>query len=137
MTNSEYAVELHNKGYNCCQSVVCALAKEMGYNEETMFRAAEGFGLGMGNSKNTCGSVCGMVMCLGLLNSAGDLEAPLATKRATMGLASQMTDRFLEEHGSVICGVLKGQTGCPVVPCDVSISDAVRYVEEVIAAQKV
>lgn len=137
MTKQEYAVQLHKKGFNCCQSVVCAFAEELGFEEATLFRASEGFGLGMGNMKNTCGSVCGMNLCLGLLNSAGDIEAPLTTKQATMGLAAQNTDRFLAEHGSVICEELKGRTGLPVVPCDVCIADAVRYVEEAIAAQKV
>ena len=38
--------------------------------------------------------------------------------------------RFLAEHGSCICQVLKGRTGCPVVPCDTCIADCVGYVEE-------
>lgn len=137
MNKSDYAVELHKKGYNCCQAVACAFSEELGAPEEVLFRLAEGFGLGMGNRRNTCGAVCGMVICLGLLNSAGDLEAPNSTKRTTMRLASQLTDRFLEEHGSVICGVLKGETGCPVIPCDKCIADAATYVEEAVAALKI
>ena len=137
MTKSEYAVELHKRGFNCCQAVACAFAEELGFDETTMFRASEGFGLGFGNMKNTCGAVSGMVMCLGLLNSAGDTEAPNTTKRATMGLCSQLSDRFTEEHGSNVCEVLKGKTGKPVVPCEKCIADAAAYVEETLRNQKV
>lgn len=124
------AIELHQKGYNCFQAVACTFAEELGVAEETAFRMGEGFGLGMGDMSQTCGAVTGAIACMGMLNSAGDLEAPNTTKRATMGLASTLTARFIAEHGSCICQVLKGRTGCPVVPCDTCIADGVRYVEE-------
>ena len=57
-------------------------------DEVTAFRMGEGFGLGMGDMSQTCGAITGAVACMGLLNSAGDLDAPNTTKRATMGLAS-------------------------------------------------
>lgn len=124
------AIELHGKGYNCFQSVACVFAPELDVDEVTAFRMGEGFGLGMGDMSQTCGAITGAVACMGLLNSAGDLDAPNTTKRATMGLASTLTARFLAEHGSCICQVLKGRTGCPVVPCDTCIADCVGYVEE-------
>ena len=105
-------------------------APELDVDEVTAFRMGEGFGLGMGDMSQTCGAITGAVACMGLLNSAGDLDAPNTTKRATMGLASTLTARFLTEHGSCICQVLKGRTGCPVVPCDTCIADCVGYVEE-------
>ena len=43
------AKEIHNKGGNCCQAVVCAFADLLNKDEETLYSAAEGFGLGMGN----------------------------------------------------------------------------------------
>ena len=124
------AIELHKKGFNCFQSVACVFAPELGVDEETAFRMGVGFGLGMGNMKQTCGAITGAVACMGMLNSAGDLDAPNATKRATMGLAAGLTDRFYEAHGACICEVLKGRTGCPVVPCDTCIADCVGYVED-------
>ena len=124
------AIELHQKGYNCFQSVACVFAGELGADETAVFRLGEGFGLGMGDMSQTCGAVTGAVACMGLLNSAGDTEAPNTTKRATMGLAFTLTARFRAEHGSCICQVLKGRTGCPVVPCDTCIADWVGYVEE-------
>ena len=46
-TKAERAIELHKKGYNCAQAVACTFCKELGINEEEMFRISEGFGLGM------------------------------------------------------------------------------------------
>ena len=94
------AIELHQKGYNCFQSVACVFAGELGAEETAVFRLGEGFGLGMGDMSQTCGAVTGAVACMGLLNSAGDTEAPNTTKRSTMGLASTLTARFRAEHGS-------------------------------------
>ena len=37
MTKKELAIALHDKGYNCCQSVVCAFKDELGVDEETLF----------------------------------------------------------------------------------------------------
>ena len=46
------AQELHGKGYNCAQSVACAYCDLVGLDEQTAYKMAEGFGLGMG-----CGSI--------------------------------------------------------------------------------
>ena len=45
-TKAEYAISLHDKGYNCAQAVACTFCKEFGVDEQEMFRIAEGFGLG-------------------------------------------------------------------------------------------
>ena len=45
MTKQEKAIELHDRGCNCAQAVACAFAEEIGVPEETLFAAAEGFGL--------------------------------------------------------------------------------------------
>ena len=129
----DQALERHHMGYNCAQSAACTYCDLFGFDEETAFKMTEGFGLGMGDMKQTCGAVSGAVACMGLLNSAADTEAPNTTKRATMGMAATLTDRFRREHGSCICEVLKGRTGCPVVPCDTCIADCVGYVEEELA----
>ena len=33
MTKKELAIALHDKGYNCCQSVVCAFKDELGVDK--------------------------------------------------------------------------------------------------------
>ena len=70
MTKQEKAIELHDKGCNCAQAVACAFAEEIGVPEETLFAAAEGFGLGMGGMAATCGAVSGAVMLAGFNLSA-------------------------------------------------------------------
>ena len=43
----ERAQRLHDSGYNCAQAVVCAYCDRFGLDENTAFKMAEGFGLGM------------------------------------------------------------------------------------------
>ena len=76
MTKKELAIALHDKGYNCCQSVVCAFKDELDVDEATLFKAGEGFGFGMGNSNGTCGAVSGAVIPAGLLNSTANYDGP-------------------------------------------------------------
>ena len=68
--NKEVAVEKFNKGYNCCQAVICAYCEELGVKEEDVFKLTEGFGLGMGGLRDTCGAVTGMFLTISLANSA-------------------------------------------------------------------
>ena len=72
MTKQEKAIELHDRGCNCAQAVACAFAEEIGVPEETLFAAAEGFGLGMGGMEATCGAVSGAVMLAGFKNSCAE-----------------------------------------------------------------
>lgn len=74
MNAAEKAIELHNIGYNCCQAVVCAFAERLGIDEEVLFKATEGFGLGMGAMNCTCGAVSGAVMLAGLKKQRGDIS---------------------------------------------------------------
>ena len=54
MTKKELAIANHDKKYNCCQAVACSFCKEIGVDEETLFKAGEAFGLGMGGMEGTC-----------------------------------------------------------------------------------
>ena len=72
------AQELHGKGYNCAQSVACAYCDLVGLDEQTAYKMAEGFGLGMG-VMDMCGALSGAFMLAGVKGSAG-IEAPGTTK---------------------------------------------------------
>ena len=61
----------HNKGYNCAQSVVCALAPLLEIDTDAAFSLAEGFGAGMGGMTQTCGALSGAVMAIGQASSTG------------------------------------------------------------------
>ena len=76
MTKKELAIAYHDKGYNCAQAVICAFSEELGVSEEILFKAAEGFGLGMGCMNGTCGAVSGAVMAAGFKNSTGNFHGP-------------------------------------------------------------
>ena len=64
------AQELHGKGYNCAQSVACAYCDLVGLDEQTAYKMAEGFGLGMG-VMDMCGALSGAFMLAGVKGSAG------------------------------------------------------------------
>ena len=124
------AAELHKKGYNCAQAVACAYCDLFGADEKEVFRLMEGFGLGMGDMKCTCGAVSGAVALAGIKNSDVQLDAP-KTKGSTYKIAKQLTAAFKEKNQSVICADLKGvETGEMLRSCPGCIEDACKIVEE-------
>lgn len=136
MTKKEKAIELHDRGFNCAQAVACAFAEELGVPEETLFAAAEGFGLGMGGMSATCGAVSGAVLLAGLKNSSGDLKKEL-TKASTYKLTREITRAFREKNGTLVCGELKGvETGKVLRSCPDCIMDAVEIAEKVLGTEE-
>ena len=132
MTKKELAISLHDKNYNCCQAVACAFADEVGVETKELFRAGEGFGLGMGCTSCTCGAVSGAVMLAGYKNSDEDIENP-KTKASTYQLSRKIVDKFITKNGSAICKELKGiETGRMLRSCPDCIMDAVDIVEDVL-----
>lgn len=101
-------------------------------DEETLFKAGEAFGLGMGGMEGTCGAVSGAVMLAGFKNSDGQLNDP-KTKAETYKLSREIVRRFEEKNGSLICRDLKGiDTGTVLRTCPGCIEDAVEIVQEVL-----
>lgn len=122
---SERAMELHHKGYNCAQAVVCAYADLFGMDEKTAFSISEGFGAGMGGMQSTCGAVTGILMLAGMKNSSGELMVEKPTKASTYKLAKELTAKFEEKNTSSICREIKGLSGGEVLrSCDGCIEDA-------------
>lgn len=72
-----------------------------------MFKVTEAMGLGMGGMNGTCGAVTGACAIAGMLNSCGDLDKPVS-KGATYKVSREISDRFLEETGSLTCRDIKG-----------------------------
>lgn len=136
MDKKELAVSLHKKRYNCCQAVVCSFAEEIGMDAETLFKATEGFGLGMGTMQCTCGALSGAVMLAGLKNSDGKLDDP-KTKASTYQLIKKITDVFTEKTGSTVCKELKGiDTGKLLCSCPDCIRAGVEAAEEVLGLRQ-
>lgn len=135
-TKAEYAMELHNKGYNCAQAVACTFCREFGVDEEEMFRIAEGFGLGMGMME-MCGALSGMMMVMGLENSVGNPENGALTKAKTYKNVKEYVNKFKEKNGSYICRELKGvETKKVLCTCSKCIMDAVALTEEYLEGTK-
>lgn len=132
MTKKEEAIALHDKKYNCAQAVACAFAKEVNVDTKILFKACEGFGLGMGGMCGTCGAVSGAVMLAGFVNSDGAIEDP-KTKADTYKLSKEIAKRFEEKNGSLVCKELKGiETGTVLRSCPGCIEDAVEIVQDVL-----
>ena len=129
-TKAEYAISLHNQGYNGAQAVACTFCKEFGVDEQELFRIAEGFGLGMGMME-MCGALSGMMMVIGLANSVGDLKKGMPTKGSTYKQVKDQVQKFKEKNGSYLCRELKGvETGKVLCSCPQCIMDAVALTEE-------
>ncbi|MDY3917700.1 MAG: C-GCAxxG-C-C family protein [Candidatus Limivivens sp.] len=125
------ALENHKKGMNCAQAVACAFADAVGVDETLLFRAAEGFGAGMGDMRGTCGAVSGAILLAGLKNSSGTPANP--TKGATYQLSKEITGAFEKMNGSTICRELKGvETKKVLRSCDGCIEDAAKIAEAIL-----
>lgn len=126
------AAQKHKSGYNCCQAVVCTYVDLLGIDEMTAFRVAEGFGLGIAGTHNTCGAVCAMVLACSLKTSDGALEKP-KSKFITYDLSKQMIQRFEEMHTTSICSDLKGlKTKKCIRSCRGCVMDCARIIEEML-----
>ncbi len=104
---------------------------EIGVPEETLFAAAEGFGLGMGGMEATCGAVSGAVMLAGFKNSCADPKNP-KTKAATYQLTREITRQFAEKNHALVCKELKGWKPAWFCGAVRTIRDAVAIAEKVL-----
>ncbi|MGN0432776.1 MAG: C-GCAxxG-C-C family protein [Lachnospiraceae bacterium] len=132
MDKKELAIALHDKKYNCAQAVACAFAEEAGIDKEVLFKACEGFGLGMGGMQGTCGAISGAVILAGFKNSDGNVDNP-GTKASTYQLSREIMEKFEEKNKASRCRDLKGiDTGVVLRSCPDCIMDAVEIVREVL-----
>ena len=107
MTVKERAVEYHNTGCNCAQSVLCALHDYTGLDDQTAQRISAGFG-GGARCGELCGAITGGIMALGLANNHAN--------GAPSGSVAKLTTAFRAEYGCVRCQELTikvgGKTHC-------------------------
>lgn len=125
----ERAQRLHDSGYNCAQAVACAYCDRFGLDENTAFKMAEGFGLGMGLME-VCGALTGAFMLAGCKQSKG-CSHPGETKAQTYKLTKALAAAFEEKNGTYLCRTLKGvPDGTVRRSCPGCISDACQLIEE-------
>ena len=125
------ALEMMARGFNCAQAVAVACADLTPLSEEDLYRAAAGFGLGMGGMSETCGAISGGVVALGSAASAslGDTSGKSAAHEG----ARKLVARFREENGATTCWDLKGMDGGPALrDCKGCVEDALRITYELL-----
>ena len=126
MGAKEKATELHERGFNCAQSVLAALGEYTGLDEKTALAVTGGFGGGV-RCGEICGACSGAVMALGLANPFTNGED--AGARGTIGrLAGAFTRQFAADQGCLRCIDLK-RTGRP---CDDLIAYAAEEAEKIL-----
>lgn len=111
--------------------VACAYCDLVGLDEQTAYKMAEGFGLGMG-VMDMCGALSGAFMLAGVKGSAG-IEAPGTTKAQTYQQTREMANAFKEKNGTYLCCELKGVADGNVRrSCPGCIEDACALVEKML-----
>lgn len=127
----------HTNGYNCAQAVACAYCDLAGIDEKTTFKMTEALGLGMGSMKGTCGAVSGACAILGLISSNGDFQNP-TTKQATYALSRELSTKFQNECGSLVCEELKGvSSGKMLMSCPKCIEKAATLLEDILKEKNI
>lgn len=101
------AAEYFLKGYNCCQSVLCAFGDVTGLPEDMALRLASGFGGGMGRLRRTCGALNASVMVLSLLKGSTSTDPDV--RGEDYARVRDLVARFEALYGSSECAVLIGR----------------------------
>lgn len=109
MTKEEACERARNNffaGFNCTQSVVEVFAKELGFDREQMLCVSQPFGAGICRMREVCGTVSGMMFCLGMV--AGKSDGDKKAKDAIYAKGQILAEEFRKANGSIICGELLG-----------------------------
>lgn len=112
---STKAMGYFKQGYNCAQSVLAAFSDKLDINFERAVKVASSFGAGMGRLREVCGAVSGMFMVVGLLYGYDD-PANKEAKAAHYKLIQELSSKFKEQNGSIICRELLGLNKGPDTP---------------------
>ncbi len=92
---------------NCAQTVLTAFCEELGISRNLALRIAAGFGGGMGRTGQTCGTVTGAYIVLGLAQQISP-ENPREAIDKTYKLITQFNRRFVKKYGTMTCKELIG-----------------------------
>ena len=135
----------HDRGFNCCQSLLAAFPDVTGLSQEESFRIAAGFGRGAGTGE-FCGALSGAVMVLSLATPM-DPADPVTGKKRAMARARELQQRFSQRFGHLRCQELLATRYTPeaVAPeaaalgitghCALMIAVAVELTEELLAGE--
>ncbi|MDE7014727.1 MAG: C-GCAxxG-C-C family protein [Kineothrix sp.] len=139
----EKAVKTFESGFGCAQSVFSTYADLFGMDRETALKLASPMGGGMGRMREVCGAVSAMALLAGLKDGNTDPSNEEGKERIYL-LVRQMSDKFREVNGSIICRELLGllereESAKPERrteeyyasrPCSRLVASAARIIEE-------
>lgn len=130
---AEHARTLHDRNFNCAQSVACTLGPELGADEDLCFRMTEGLGGGLGKHTETCGALLGAALVLGLARSNGCADP--TSKLATYDLVARAATSLREQYGTSICDEIRAQDASgkkPLPICQACIEDALNLTIDIL-----
>jgi C_GCAxxG_C_C family probable redox protein len=151
MDRKQRAAHIHDIGYGCAQSVLCAFNEDYGLDEETALRISTGFGSGMGRLCEICGALAGGCMVIGLEYGKVITDGSKygTETETTYRLTAEMARRFREKNGAIRCWDLLGldlsqehdrqravDEGIFAHQCGGYILNVVAIVEELLAEER-
>ncbi len=144
MSQIQSALACYKDGFSCSQAVLASYAEQFGLDRDIALKLSCGFGGGMGSMGETCGSVTGAFMVIGLKYGKIDKKDKQAKKK-TYELVKEFVRRFESLHGSIKCNDLLGvdmgtREGAKLARdkklytsrCPRFIRDAIKIIDEIL-----
>ena len=120
-TNSEIAIDLYNKGFNCAQAVLASRSEEYGLDTSLAKKLGGAFMGGVAYNGEVCGAVVGALMLIGLKHGQY-IEGDIESKRRTVKIAKSYLQKFKNEFGSIRCREL--------LKCDINSEEGLSNARE-------
>ncbi|MEO1822273.1 C-GCAxxG-C-C family protein [Dehalococcoides mccartyi] len=112
---------LHEKGFNCAQSLLAAFAPSLGIETGTALKLASAFGGGMAARGDTCGVISGGLMVIGLKFGQASVEDKAAREKCNR-LGREFLKQFEAEFGATACRDL--------IKCNIGTPEGAKLVKE-------
>lgn len=128
MNNEMIAINYFRNGFNCAQSVLISYKDKMNINEDDLLKISCGFGGGMGRLQNTCGTVIGACMIIGLKYGKYKKEDNEAREK-TYRLVREFDAEFKKINKTTNCRELLG--------CDLLTEEGKKYLKDNNLTEKV
>ncbi len=148
MKKSIQAAQHFCDGCSCAQAVLTTYSDKYGLDVEQSMKMTAGLAGGIGKMGQTCGTITGSVLVIGLEKNSGkphDHES----KEKTMQAIHQFTEQFEKKHGSLVCKELLGSdlsqpdgyrqardSGAFKERCPNFVATSVELLEELLNAEK-
>ncbi|MBR1482389.1 MAG: C_GCAxxG_C_C family protein [Ruminococcus sp.] len=125
MTKGEIAKINFQNGCNCAQAVLLAFCEDYGMDRDTALMVAASFGSGMGGLRETCGTVTGANMVIGLAKGKNRAEANRCFR--------EFAERFRAKNGSLVCRELLAIRVKTRLTCADLCEDAGNLLKEILS----